>query len=193
MWNELFYFLQGKLYSSIQGESCDICISSIWFFNILTACCLASVPYCRVKLDSVLESLKMPGSADQYLAADKFNASGRTPAASRRYTACVALRTTNANAEPYLHVLTCTLSANVQHFHNQRWLVLHGSASKYDNSVRWSQRGRDACEKGTEGEDRHYCLPSIYPSHLCLFDSPVCHFLPLSLMVLLLPVVLSYI
>lgn len=54
-------------------------------------------------------------------------------------TACVALRISNANVAAYLHVLSCILPANVQHFHNQSWPVLCGSASKYDNLARWTQ------------------------------------------------------
>lgn len=116
-------------------------------------------------------------------------------ATSCHCTACVALRISNANAAAYLHVLTCTLPANVQHFHNQRWPVPGGSASKYDNSARWTQEESCMWER-----DRGWTqtLPtslhlSIHPSCLCWFDSPLCHFLPLSLMVLRLPVVPSYI
>ncbi|KAK5599561.1 hypothetical protein CRENBAI_019321 [Crenichthys baileyi] len=67
-------------------------------------------------------------------------------------------RMSDANAEAHLHALTCTLPANVKHFHIQRGPVLSSFTSKYYNSARWSQ---------AEQHERKVQRPSAHPAHVC--------------------------
>lgn len=62
--------------------------------------------------------LKMPGECGSLSRYGRVHRELTHAAASWHCAACVALRIANANAAAYLHVLTCTLPANVQHFHN---------------------------------------------------------------------------
>lgn len=120
-----------------------VCVTSAFqvfdSFNILPACCFSIHALLPGEIRLSAGELKKPGEGGSVSCCGRVQRERMPAAASWQYTACVALRTPNANAEPYLHVLTCTVPANVQHFHNQRWPVLHGSPSKYDNAVRWSR------------------------------------------------------
>lgn len=74
---------------------------------------------------------------------------------------CAAPRISNANAARpicmYSHV------QNVQHFHNRRWPVPSASASKYDNSVRWTREESCMWEKGQRVKtDITNSAPSIH-------------------------------
>lgn len=90
----------------------------------------------------------------------------------------LALRTRDANARSDLHVLACTLTANVQRFHNQLWPFLYCSASKYGNSVRWRLGEAANVRKGqrVKTDITNSLHPSIYPSCPRWFNSPSCHF-----------------
>lgn len=87
-------------------------------------------------------------------------------ATSWHCAACLAPRISNANAAAYLHVLTCTRLANVKHFHKQRWPVLGSSASKYDNSARWSQE--ESCMWERDRGWRQTLLTSLPSIHLSI-------------------------
>lgn len=165
------YFLQGKLYSRSRRRRTVWHLHLFHFFFFLQSNSVlfsirALLPR-EIRLSAL--KLKMPRERGSVSHCGRVHCelTHTHAATSWRCTDCVARRISNANAAAaaYLHVLACTLLANVQHFHNQRWPVLGSSASKYDNSVRWSCWGSCMWEKGQRVKtDITDFPPSIHPS-----------------------------
>lgn len=129
-------FLQGKLYSPIQGGRCHICFSSLWillfygYIYIYFFTFILFYPHLIAAWNKT-QRRRVGDAWISYLTATEITAPWH-------HTAPCSPRISNANAAACLHVLSCILPANVQHFHNRSCPVLARSASKYDNSARWT-------------------------------------------------------